>query len=283
MAGSYMDAPAHRLAFDRDGSFGIGITNSGVLTALTGTELTAINSEAENATALPGNSWQFAVIFPVPIDIAAVFLALSAANAVSVWTSKNTTTGLDGTWTQRTSAASALRDVKPNYRMSSQLLSIPGGAESVGVVGVKVVGTASLPSVRALHVYGDPNVSATPDRLAIWHPTLDQPISPSYFDWGNAPRSSSADKSFRVKNLSGTLTAEDIELYVDALTPGTPSVASMHAISDNGGSTFLPSVSITSLTPGEISDVFILRRTIPSNALVSVWSARVGVDVGEWT
>lgn len=283
MAGNYMDAPAHRVAYDRDGSVGVSITNTGIITAMTATQMQSINSEAEGGLTLPSSAFHLAIIFAVPINISAIFLSMAASTPTpTILTSKDSTNGADGTWLTRVGAASYLRDVKPNYRLSSYLTSIPGGADSQNVTGLRISGSAALAAVRALHVYGSPGTAATPDRLEPWHPTLNEPLGPTYFDWGNTPRSSSADRSFRIKNHSTTLTAEDVELYVEALTPGAPSVSGMHTISENGGSTFLNAITLDELGPGDISDVLILRRVVPNNAAVSVWSARLGVDVGSW-
>lgn len=283
MAGNYMDAPGHRLAYDRDGSVGIGISNTGLLTALTQTQLQQMNSEAESGMTPPASSLQVAIIFPSAIDLAAAFIALGSSVGVTVWTSKDSTTGLDGTWTQRVASATYLKDVKPNYRVATSVIYFPGGVDSQDIIGIKIIGASSLPTVRAFHVYGSPASSATPDRLQLWHPTTNARVDPDYFDWGDVPRSSSADRSFRVKNMSGTLTANDIEVYIEALTPGSPSVNGMHTLSTNGGSTFLTSATIDELSPGEISDVLILRRVIPTDAQVGVWSSRIGADVGSWT
>lgn len=285
MAGNYMDAPASRLAYDRDGSIGVGITGAGVPTQLTLAQLQGFNSESETGTAPTTSAARVAIVFPIPMDAKAVFLSLASSTPlVSIETSKDTTTGVDGTWTTQIAAASQLRDVKPNYRTASAVHTLPGGAPNQGIRGVRIsAATSVLPNIRALHIYADPSPSATPDRIAAWDPSANSPLAPTAFDWGNVPRSSSANRSFRIKNLSDNLTAEDIEVYVEALTPGVPSVAGMHTISDNGGATFLTSITIPSLAPGEISDVLILRRVVPANAQVSVWSARVAADVTTWT
>lgn len=285
MAGSYMDAPAARIAYDRDGSVGVGITASGVPTQLTLAMLQGFNSEREAGTAPSAGASRVAIVFPIPVDLKAVFLSLIAATpTASIETSKDTTTGVDGTWTTQVPAANHLKDVKPNYRILTMLNELPGGAANQNVRGVRISSsTSTLPNIRALHFYGDPSGSATPDRIAVWHPSLNIPLPVTQFDWGNVPRSSSADRSFRIKNLSTNLIAGDIEVYVEALTPGAPSVSGMHTISDNGGATFLTSATISELGPGEISGVFILRRVVPANAQVSVWSARVAADVSTWT
>ncbi len=284
MAGNYMDAPATRLAYDRDGSVGIAATTSGVLTQIPVSGLQTMNSESEVNYIVPATSRSLTIVFPIPIDLRAVFLALGNTVSVEIATSKDTTTGLDGTWSTQVSANTYDRGVSPNYRMSSQLTVFPTVSANLAVRGVRITGTAAnITLLRALHIYGDPAASATPDRIVAWHPTLDQQISPAYFDWGNVARSSSADRKFRLKNISGNLSATDIDVYVEALTPGNPSVAGMHTLSDNDGASFLPGLVIPLLEPGEISTPITLRRVVPSNAQVSVWSARVAADVGEWT
>ena len=283
MAGNYMNAPASRLAYDRDGSIGAYISVSGILDPLTASELRSINSEAETGVAFASQN-RAAIIFPAPVDIAAIFLATSATTTWTVETSKDTTTGLDGTWTQHATGLTMNQDVKPNYRIESRLIATTPGSPSTGVRGVRVTTTANTTAVlRALHIYADISGLATTDRLAFWHPTLNAEVPPSYFDWGDVPRGSSADKSFRIKNMSGDLTANDITVFVEAITAGTPSVAGMHSISVNGGATFLNSGDIAELSPGEISDVLIVRRVVPLNAQVSVWSARLAADVTSWT
>lgn len=286
MAGNYMNSPATRMAYDRDGSIGAAFTAAGLMSQLTAADLRAMNSEAEVGFQLIGQS-RVAIIFPVPVDIAAVFFATNLNSTTALWTletSKDTTTGIDGTWVAHQSGLQAFLDTKPNYRIFSKLLLTTPGAPSQSIRGVRMANTSSLSNViKAFHIYADISATATMDRLAFWHPTLNEEVEPSYFDWGNVPRGSSADKSFRVKNLSSDLTANLVTLYTESLTPGSPSVAGMHTLSENGGSTFLSSVSADSILPGAISDLFILRRTIPTNAQVSVWSARISADVTNWS
>ena len=284
MAGNYMDAPATRLAYDRDGAIGISASTAGVLTQLSAADLQMTNSETETVFSPPAATRSIAIVFPIPIDLRAVFLALGNTVAVEIATSKDTTTGLDGTWSTQIASATYDRAVAPNYRMTSQLTMFAAVSANLEVRGVRITGaTANITALRAFHIYGDPASSATPDRIVAWHPTLNQQISPAYFDWGNVARSSSADRKFRLKNLSNNLSAADVDVYIEALTPGVPSVAGMHTLSDNDGASFLPGLVIPLLGPGEVSGQITLRRVVPSNAQVSVWSARVAADVGEWT
>jgi len=284
MAGNYMNAPATRLAYDRDGSVGAFYSVAGLMTQLTSSQLRALNSETETGVSLTNQS-TVAIVFPVPVNVAAVFFASTFASATwQLSTSTDTTTGLDGTWVIHQSLQNGFRDTKPNYRIATQLWSTLPGTASANVRGVRIsCGSNIANAIKALHIYADISTAATVDRLAFWHPTLNEEVSADYFDWGNVPRGSSADRSFRIKNLSTVLTANNVTVYSEALTPGIPSVAGMHTVSSNSGSTFLSSVTITSVLPGAISGPVILRRVIPANSQVSVWSSRIAADVTNWT
>lgn len=285
MAGNYMDAPGNRLAYDRDGTVGVWATAAGVVTQLTSGQLQAMNSEAEASVPITGMN-RVALVFPTPVDIRAVFLALDSGSWL--WeTSVDTTTGLDGTWVTQSPVLTGLNNaVKPNYRIQANLKYPTSTPQAANVRGIRIrfsstTVVANNP-VRVFHIYADLASGATSQRIAFWMPSTNVPVSPTHFDWGNAPRATTDDKTFRIKNLSSTLTANDIELYVEALTPGTPVVSGMHTLSIDDGATFQTVQAIATLAPGEVSDVIILRRVVPSNAQVSVWSARISADVSEW-
>ena len=282
MAGNYMNAPASRLAYDRDGSIMATRDITGTLTVFTGTQTKLMNSESEAGITLTAQSGLI-LLFPMPMDLSAVFFSETTYSDWTLESSVDTTTGLDGTWITHRSPVVPNKQVKPNYRIETNLVSFLAGSAQERIRGIRISkATIVTTTWKALHVYGEPSDNATKDRLEIWHPTLSQKIGPSYLDWGNVPRSSSADIQFRVKNLSPVLTADQCTVYVEALTPGVPSVAGMHTLSDNDGATFLPSVTIPSLAPGEVSGALILRRVVPATAQVASWSARVAVDVTTW-
>ena len=281
MAGNYMDAPATRLAYDRDGSIGIMATAAGAITALTNTDLRALNDEGEGSPIFNSQS-RIAIVFSEPWDLAAVFVALSGGSPI-IETSKDTTTGIDGTWTVQATAASYTRDVRPQYRIASNLVTMISGSTSQQIRGIRLsFGSNTTLSVRAIHVYGDLSSTATQHRLDFRQVGTDAQVGPTYFDWGNVPRVSSADKTFRVKNLSSTKTANGVQVYPEALTPGVPSVPGMLLLSTDG-TTFLPSISLGDMAPGAISGTLTVRRVVPSNAQVSVWSARLVADADSWT
>lgn len=290
MAGNYMDAPNYRLPWDSDGSVLTFISANGEVVAGTGTERRTINSESDSGVSPPTNTPTVAVVFPEPIDITAVFASHDAEGSTITWTvqlSKDTTNGYDGTWTTIHSGLALPTVVRPLYREESRLIWLNSGAVANGVRGVRFrsssyqTGTPSW-TMNAIHVYGSPSASASKDRIAFWHPTNNAQVSPSYLDWGNVPRSSSATRQFRLKNLSNTLDAVDLEMQIESLFPGVPSVAGMHLLSEDGGNTFTNLIQIPSLSAGSISPIYQIRRVVPASASLGVWAARIIVEVAAW-
>jgi hypothetical protein len=283
MAGNYPDAPSWRMAYDRDGTQVFKITAAGAISQLTSAELIAMNNEGEDgftAVNYNGGSGSLVFIFPESRDLDA-FLSIRGGygpNGMTVSVSSNTTNGLDGTWTTISTAMPLGVVVKPSYRTA---------IVSTTALGIKAVKFGAIASgandwvPTALHLFGEPVPGANPNRLELWHPTLDEKLPPAYFDWGDVPRSSSADRTFRVKNLSSSMTAGAVRVAMESLTDTTPSVPAQHTISYGGGS-FLAQVNIGDLAPGAISGVVTLRRVTPSNAVLSLWSFRVFAESTAW-
>ena len=102
MTGNYMNAPSDRVAYDRDGSILSLLTGDGQVLAQPTSFMRAVNAEGGTGQQLPSNTTAVAVVFPIPMDIAAVFYYWSNSTTnVSIQTSKDTTNGLDGAWTEQ--------------------------------------------------------------------------------------------------------------------------------------------------------------------------------------
>jgi len=285
MAGNYPDAPSWRMAYDRDGTQGYLISSTGVITQLTSGNLATLNDEGESyLTVTNGSPSSVVFIFPELRDVDALFYCHLLASPFAVPTtmtvavSVNTTNGLDGTWSTIGTVVPPKVAVKPAYRtgiLSSTALAVRA------VKFTAVNGGGASWDASAIHLYGEPAPGENPNRLALWHPTLDQRVTAAYFDWGNVPRSSSADRTFRVKNLSASLTGSSIRVAMEALTDSTPSLPGWHSLSMDG-TTFLAQVTIGTLAPGAISGVLTLRRITPSNAALSLYSMRVFAEATGW-
>ena len=279
MAGNYPDVPGPRLAYDRDGSIGF-YNDGGVISLMSPSDLATINDEStsqigDNTTRVYG------LIFPELRDLKGYYFSSSSGGDEpirAVETSVNTTNGIDGTWVSRIggSAVQSYGPVVPDYRIIT----------SVTWDGIKGIRWTAGRAQRAAHFFGNITAGETPDRLRLWHPTLNQALDDSavspdgaYFDWGNVPQGTTQDRTFRVKNNSSTKTASTITVSLESLTPaGTPDV---HTLSDGGS--FGSTVSIASLAPGAISGVLTLRRTTPTGATLGVWVSRIIAAATTWT
>lgn len=287
MAGNYPDSPGYRMPIDRDGTELVKV-KSGVITSLTGAQKITLNDEGETALAeeimdATNPTLDLVAVFPELRDLAGYFwdfqTSIGGIGTYAVSTSVDSTNGIDGTWVAQGVAVNANGSVKPLYRSNVISMSVPG----IKAIRLRITYSSSYTyaTVKAFHVYGAITAGQNPDRLELWHPTLNQRLGYADLDWGNVPRSSTADKTFRVKNRSATLTANAIVVAMDALTDTTPSVPAQHTLS-NGGA-FASSQNIGALAAGAISGVLTLRRVTPSDAVLSVWSMRVFAEAGSWT
>lgn len=281
MAGSYVDYPGHRMAIDADGSTIVMIDETNAITDVTASAAT-INDESTGSvgwyTLGQAGTQRVAVIFPELRDLTGYFFAVGGDDGAYVvaW-SADTTTGLDGSWTTLSSdAAITAGAVSPGYRNAIISASV-SGAKALRV-SVTVSDTES-DGVRAFHVFGQPTSAG--DYLELWDPSLSQRVGAAHFDWGDVPRSSTADVTFRVKNTSGTLTADDIVISTEATSDTTPSVPAQHTISQGGS--YAATQDIGSLAPGAVSGTITLRRTTPSDATLGLWALRVKAEAGSWS
>lgn len=281
MAGFYPDVPAPRMAYDRDGSVLFHTDGSSYSTQLSSTEAQRLNDEGGAVTQLDV-VW-VGVIFPELRDLRGFAFQHGSASPdnVQLQTSSNTTNGLDGTW------VSQFNTNVSNYSTTTMRTDI----KSLLVNGVKGVrcfkNKGGDKGLYTLHLYGTITTGENLDRLRIWHPTLDEPLDDNtsadgaYFDWGDVTRNTTQDRTFRIKNNSATLTSNSIVLSPQALTDTTPTVVSQMTLSDGGA--FTGSLNIGNLSPGALSPVITLRRTIASNATLSLWTGRINVNPGSWT
>lgn len=283
MAGSYPDPISYRMAYDVDGCVGFSYPEStGVITPISGANLAEMNDEDSTQVnfGISNATGNFGIIFPENRDLAGYMCAylngISTAGAIS--TSPDTTNGLDGTWTVRANPWVMTTSASPSYRTAQQALSVTGikavRFRFFSDSGVFIFGVAQM------HLYGQPS-SSTPDRLVMWDPTASSLLAANALDWGNTPRSSSADRTFRIKNVSTTQTAQGIIISGEANTDFTPSVPGQYLYSSNG-TTFTATLNIGDLAPTAVSSVLTIRRVTPSNAALGVHAFRVKAAATTW-
>lgn len=284
MAGNYPDAPSNRMLMDRDGTQMYGVDVSNVITQLTSEQVRLVNDETDDGYKIHGQngSGKLVIYFPERRDVAGYYFNSSgffaSGTMIATEVSTNTTNGIDGTWTA-VSKALYVEPVSPNFRTKIQTIT------ALGIRAIRFTTSAGAPSdgVKAtVHVYGNISSGQNPNRLAIWHPTSDAHIGGAYFDWGDTPRNSSADRTCRVKNLSATLTATAVTAAFDILTDATPSVPAQFLISEDG-TTFGATADLGDIPPGGLTPVLTVRRNTPANAALSVWEPRIIAQASSWS
>lgn len=272
MAGNYPDIPSWRMPYDRDGTqFFKNLVQQSA------TAIRNSNSETSNTEVVSSNESGM-YVFPEPRDLDAFAVGWRSSTggpSFTVRVSTNTTNGVDGTWTTIAT--------NPQNVGSSQV-SARTNIISTTALGIKAIRFDMNQYNRYdwVHLYGEPVPGVNPHRLVLWDPVLNQRVAPAHFDWGDSPRGSSADKTFRVKNLSDSRTAQSIRVAMEALTDSAPSLPGQHAVSADG-TTFLAQVNIGDLAPGAVSGLLTLRRSLATNAALSLWQMRVFAEANSWT
>lgn len=303
MAGNYPDVPAPRMAYDRDGTQAYKyIVANASITQLTGAQIAEINDE-DNGSYQVGEydvsngQVHLVVYFPQLRNISGVFLGAVGSNGgggtspgslSAVEWSANSTNPIDGTWTAVAGVSTNANPTSPAYRTSIQTVSLAGvKAIRFRIQISTTAGGSSRYDFRAVNFYGEIAAGETPDRLRMWHPTLDEPLDDNnsadgaYFDWGNIQRNTTSDLTFRIKNNSSTLTANSVVVSQQTLTDTSPIVRDMFTFSDGGA--FTASLDIGSLPPAAISSVITKRFARPSNAVLSLWAARTIANPTSWS
>lgn len=103
------------------------------------------------------------------------------------------------------------------------------------------------------------------DVLAFWHPTKALALDEHWFDWGVVVPGSSADRQFRLRNLSRQYTAKAVAVTVTELGAPARSVAAQHYLSTDG-TTFAAALAVGDLLPGGVTGLLTLRRVVAADA-----------------
>ena len=291
MSGTYPDAPNARIPYHVNGSAVVHLWYAAEIVTEDGTRRAALNDEdgTTEGTALVGataDSW-FAVIFPEPYDLTHYFAHLAGGTFIplGITTSTDTTNGVDGSWTAITPDPWTAEASTPIlYRTSIQAL---GGAVT-GVRGIKFHGDTATYGytgrMNTLHLYGTPAAGASPNRLELWHPTLDQPLSdtPAHLDWAEVALGTiPAPRQFRIKNLSLSLTASSVVVGFDTLTDPSSHYKNAHTFSDDG-ITYASTATVASIAPEDISDVLYVKYAPSLSDDLTLRTGFVKTTTGGW-
>lgn len=134
-----------------------------------------------------------------------------------------------------------------------------------------------------LFLYGDPELESWRDYMQIQDAKHHDAVYSSELDWGASPYRSSADIGIRVKNLSPTGEARDIDLYFD-LGPAfvTSALNDMFVLSLDNGKTWVQKLRLQSLGPGALSPVILIRRITTTADPLGHAQVLLRTEVGKW-
>lgn len=299
MAGLYADIPGTLFALDQDGSV-VKWRNHTLATSwtdITGSIAEALKVNTANfiSTLSPGNAQseyvQIAIAFPEARSISGIYSHLGVADGGQTgvnytWEySTDTSDGTDGTWTTFTVTYASLGQhdqssdsSKPYYRSDIAAVSL------TNVKGLRVRYNCSYPwsmtyRIYVMHIYGSRPLTGV-DRLAFWNPSSDQALNAAYLDFGDIAQGISTTRQFRIKNISGTLTANTITVDVSDIQPEY-SGTGIQLSTDNV--TYQSSISIGNLAPGAISSTLYVRRSVPPAETPSQRNARLLANAASWS
>lgn len=291
MAGVYPDVPAQRLAYDIDGTavFSNNIT-VGTVSLLSESQKQALNDENSNTSITSFGENRIVFIFPEITKIYGYLWNFSGSfslNAPVISYSANTTNGIDGTWTNLPTPSN-VSSSSPTYRASITTLATPLDMKGIRFYLTDTYGGSYYTVYYSgIHLYGIPNVA---QKLDFWHPTLDERITPAYFDFGDVAQGTSSVKTFRLKNFS-TQSAADVSISINVLTEKNPTTASQHLLSLDNINWYpyidlleTGNIAINSVnsSPDNISPVIYFKRNTNISSEVGPYTGRLVANVGTW-
>jgi hypothetical protein len=280
---NYPVVPGPRMPYSIDGSV-LYSSNGIAVVEYSSVVREATNDEAGEPTAAFTFSGVypdavFGVVFPQLRDLTGFFLACSLSCG-PVEYSTNTTTGIDGTWNVLRNTVPVLGTF-PYYRSSVSVTPVA----KIKAIRFRTsnASTGTSTSVYTLHLYGSIVSGQAPaSRIAFWHPTIDQALPGSWLDWGDVARATSGTKTFRLRNLSSTQTANNVQLSVVAPTDLSPGAAGAHTFSTDGV-TFTSTINISAIGPNSYSPVITIKRSLASNQALSLFAFRAQASVTSWS
>lgn len=282
LLGTYQSPVGSRMAYDRDGTRAFTYEQSSGATVFverSAGEITELNDEDGTSVMTVANSSftdkYLSFMFTELRTITGAYVSGSGLSANTSWEySLDTSDGRNGTWTSITETVGA----GSNYRTAA--------ATWVPISSVKglrhFTSSASSRSYTSVNLYGTPTAAAGVHRLAFWHPYLDIPLPGWYMDIEDLGVNTTKIRSFRLKNISTTLTANTISVTGDDLTTGI-SVYGQLTFTKASVGAYTSSISITSLASGALSEVLSVKRITTGIQPLGLQAPRINTSITSFT
>lgn len=111
------------------------------------------------------------------------------------------------------------------------------------------------------------------DTLAAWSPTSNLQLTT--LDFGSSPAGSSADLTFRVRNMSTLYTAQGV-------TVGLTGTDATQCYVSADGLTFIATVTLGDLLPSAVSGLLYLRRVTPTGSSTGAKTCNLHLQAASW-
>lgn len=275
------------MALDDDGSI-LAVRHqaaNGLVQEKNATERSGVNDEDNSNQAfynLSGPQRHHTMwLFPELREFDGIFIAQSHTGGDNweILSSADTTNFIDGTWTQRIVTISKYGSSWPtNYRqnITSQAVSNVRAVR----LNCSYWNSSSYPQrMHAFHLYGEISAGETPDRLLFIDELTGLEFTLSK-DYGEAPRGSSEDFEWRIKNNSAGLTANTIQYTAEDNFLGS---GAWYTYTLPGGSTYAATQSIASLAPATTTGLIVARRITPGGEDLGLHAGRTYLNTASWS
>lgn len=287
-AGSFPNSPSRRMATNDDGTIGLDATvgfptsDGGSVTEATSAQMRTMNQEGVAGVAGPGvnvsgTDW-VGYIFPELRELDGWHASLDDGGGWEngIANSGDTTNGIDGTWVETGSGIGPI--ILPTFAGGrNQIESI--ARSNIRAIRVKpTAGSGGGGACDKLHIYGEISSGETPDRL-LWFDNDDDLEFSLPLDYGDVPRGSAEDHVVYLRNNSGSLTANTVQITAEDLIGGS---GGWFTFDDGTGFEATQALAGT-IGPGADSVDITIRRITVDAAPLGLHTARALVSVGSWT
>ncbi len=293
---TYPDVPGRRMAWDEDGTIvtystqgalGSPSASNGGLYYMPYVELSASalaggNSESRTDWLIgtgQGSPTKLYTIFMFPEkrEVDGIYINTKNTGTYWVYGSSDTTTGLDGSWSEMTTGGQSTSTTVDDFRDSIYSLAL-SNIRSIRMA-TNSTSYGSTQYIYMAHWYGRITPGETTDRLIFTDPLASDAEFTKLLDWVDSPQSQTRTRQIRVKNNSSTRTANSVTLSVEALT-GTADTWYTFSLVDYGPWT--STLNIGGLGPGGAKS-FYVKQTIPDAAAVGSYVSRIQALQGSWS
>lgn len=232
MAGVFNDAPSNRMAWDIDGTVVLWVGQTNLdhgnppantipskpwLSTSLSQRQTANNEDASTYSMGASGNWAWAAtafVFPEDRELDGWYE--NVRDTTDAWESysQDTTNAVDGTWNTATVTATQTT-TQDHYRDNIDSLAINGVKGLIAVDGDDAANRFA--GKRRIHLYGNISPAQTPDRILFLDTENADAVFTKVLDFGDIPRDQTQTRTFKVKNNSGSLTINTVEIIAEDL------------------------------------------------------------------